>query len=176
MGNDKLKINTRNNSKEANNDDVFLKKSEEIKEKLRISNNTKGSISAANVSNDEIATMIISLKSSMDEFKLSINESLRNLKQDVDNNMKKMSTDVDTKIAITNKNISVLESKNDYLEKQLIRKDIIITGVPYVSNEDVMTIVSNICDVISYDCTYAIDSAFRIRGPNVRPIIVKFCM
>ena len=166
---------TNNNKNYAMNEKANSKTSLPTSSNSLQSNSDKGlnlSSSSNGVTNEDIANMILSLQYSMDNFKLLINKTVNTLREDTNIKLNNITADLELKIGCTNANVSSIEFRNEQLAKLIVRKDVIVTGVPVIKNEDFKVVFSNICKVIGFnEYANAVESIFRKHASKIWPPI-----
>lgn len=69
-----------------------------------------------------------------------------------------------------------VNNRLDFIERQNLINDVLVTGIPYREHEDVFKLFNDICNALGCNkSSMIIDSIFRLPGSKEdRPIIVKF--
>lgn len=108
---------------------------------------------------DELSTAInVEIEGVRSECKLLVEQSSKDIRSEI--------LQIDDKY----------NSKIDNLERQLKLCDLIIKNIPFNKNESVISLVNQICDIITYKSKELIKSVFRLNKATNKgsPIIVKF--
>lgn len=171
-GKDKPPKRGRSNS----DDDVQSDHSENVISLLQ-GLNSKMDVLNATVNDNSVAIKDIDtrLTAKIDKLESSVAENINRVKTEMDSRLLSITNDIDNRFAKANEetasNIVNLQQYNDErfnnLERELLRNEIIVTGVPASHGEIVINIVGDIVNAINSNINGGdIVSAFRIPTTN----------
>lgn len=121
--------------------------------------------SANCVSNDDLAKLIHELSAKMESSSSEINSKIDLINDKLSKDMMKVKNA-----------INIHEAKINDIERKLLENDIIITGIPFVQNENVVNIFEALSKSIGFmNATSCLNTIFRLPGERLtRPIVAKF--
>lgn len=140
----------------------------------------------------------LSLK--MDQMYSLIDKKINDVKVDLDRQMIQLSTSVDNrlvdkasiatvaaieeKLAVVNESVAKHEDRIDKIERELLLDRLVISGIPFTVNENLLDIIKLIGNAIDFNDDLQSVSVFRINSKNQKnaekstnysSIILKFC-
>lgn len=126
-------------------------------------------------SNDKITSsfdkLSTSLNNKMDLLCKDMNTKITTLRSEINSRMDSIHSDLENKLL---KIETEMSQRINYLERQSCSCDIIVAGIPYLSNENVSELIRKICSKIGIE-NPGISSVFRIKSSKqVSPIVIKF--
>lgn len=112
----------------------------------------------------------------IDNLDTKVQQNIKLAHDDLKSQITNLYTSVNKKFVEVEADFKEVNNRLDFIERQNLMNDIMITGIPYREQEDVLQLFHVICDVLGCNkSAMVIDSIFRIPGSrDVRPIIVKF--
>lgn len=130
---------------------------------------------------EKLKESVVSIKSKMDVMektlcvhKKEINDLVAELKTAVIAEMDKILSQISSVF----EQIEHFTTRMDFLERDKVAADILVSGVPVLNDISAREIMSKICQAIGYEDNNTIQSAFRpnskSKGKNSRSIIVRF--
>lgn len=142
------------------------------------------------VTKDELWQMLKEMKTDINEntsslinnVKVDINNNIQlavaNLQRDLEAKLSNVVTDMKTDVQSLKTRCDILESKVERLERLSHLSDLLLNGVPYFQNENLLEIYNAICNVIKFNTAdYTLQAIFRIgKSSSSRnaSIIMKF--
>lgn len=124
---------------------------------------------------DDIGSMVKSFDAKLDAVKTSMEDNINALKSEIYDQMAHLQSNVQEEFTTTYNHLYESDIRIHTLEKQLIKNDIIISGIPVAPKENVFKYLEDICKAIGYAPSSNITSSFRLSPNNpTSPIIAKF--
>lgn len=127
---------------------------------------------------DEIGDMVKGFSMQLEEVKKSFQENIEVVKLELNNQMALLQTNVQNELFLSNSQLYEHDIRLSALEKQLIKNDIIITGIPSDINKNAMETFNDICTAIGFSCSSStIAAIYKLSSENSKDLIItKFCI
>lgn len=126
---------------------------------------------------DDLVLMMSEFNTKLDNIYTTLNNKLDTLQTNLAEQISDIRSSVSEQLTATNNHLNQTTNRIDSIERQLIRNDVIITGVPFDKGENMFTIINNICEKIGFICPpLGINSFYRLPAGNSvnKPILLKF--
>lgn len=143
----------------------------------------KASIESINNKLHKMNSSIVAVNAKIESFKDEFGSKITELSHRLDNKIDAACGVLHQKVDLNSANlknhiqtVSELNCKISLLENKLIESDIILNGIPFVRNENLITIFERVCDKINCSLpSSATKSIFRIFNKNIasNTIIIK---
>lgn len=125
--------------------------------------------------NNNTSSLITSVKADINN---SIESSISSLERSLDAKLSTVIAEVKDDINLVNKRCESLESKVERLERLSLLPNLILNGVPFIPNEDLMKVYNSICSVVLFEnAVYTLQAIFRVgksSASKYASIVMKF--
>lgn len=125
---------------------------------------------------DDLAIMMRQMGTKLDSSVETINKKIEDNHMELSSKITGLYSAVHEEINCINNDLKTLKEEISNMKRRSILNDVIVTGIPYLQNENFLEIFGNICNSIGFSCSAAeVNNIYRLKSnTNNKPIIIKF--
>lgn len=126
---------------------------------------------------DDILSAMKSFETKLDGMNNNLSTKIEGVRNELTTHINELYNAVNGQVTAIKTELLLCTSKITEVQRQFTLNDMVISGIPYLSGENLMDTYHNICNAIGHvSSPNEINNIFRLPGTStITPIIVKFC-